>query len=81
MLIDRMNKWRLKVKTLMCNFFFNPMPHMSLTDFVVFPPAHGRRVTDFSCWDAHEARLRYPDDMSGDIGRCSARRALTPNFY
>ena len=28
-------------------FFFNPMPHMSLTDFVVFPPGDGRRVTDF----------------------------------
>ena len=30
-------------------FFFlsNPMPHMSFTDFVVFPPGHGRSVTDF----------------------------------
>jgi len=48
-------------------FFFNPMPHMSLTDFVVFPPGHTRSVTDFSGWDAHEARLRCPDDVSGDI--------------
>ena len=56
------------------------MPHMSFTDFVVFPPGHGRSVTDFSGWDAHEARLRCPDDMSGDIGGCSARRALKPNF-
>ena len=62
-------------------FFFNPMPHMSLTDFVVFPPGHGRSVTDFSGWDAHEGRLRCPDDVSGDIGGCSARRALKPNFY
>ena len=62
-------------------FFFNPMPHMSLTDFVVFHPGHGRSVTDFSGWDAHEARLRCPDDVSGDIGGCSARRALKPNFY
>ena len=31
--------------------------------------------------DAHEARLRCPDDVSGDIGGCSARRALKPNFY
>ena len=28
-------------------FFFYPMPHMSFTDFVVFPPRHGRSVTDF----------------------------------
>jgi len=62
-------------------FFLNPMPHMSLTDFVVFPPGHGRSVTDFSGWDAHEARLRCPDDVSGDIGGCSARTALKPNFY
>jgi len=27
--------------------FFYPMPHMSFTDFVVFPPGHGRSVTDF----------------------------------
>ena len=52
------------------------MPHMSLTDFV-----DGRSVTDFSGWDAHEARLRCPDDVSGDIGGCSARRALKPNFH
>ena len=61
-------------------FFFNPVPHMSLTDFVVFPPGDGRSLTDFSGWDAHEARLRCPDDVSGDIGGCSARRALKPNF-
>ena len=52
------------------------MPHMSLTDFVVFPPGHGRSVTTFSGWDAHEARLRCPDDVSGDIGGCSARRGI-----
>ena len=56
------------------------MPHMSFTDFVFFPPGHGRSV-DFWGWDAHEARLRCPDDVSGDIGGCSARRALKPNFY
>jgi len=27
--------------------FFYPLPHMSFTDFVVFPPGHGRSVTDF----------------------------------
>jgi len=54
---------------------------MSFTDLVVFPPGHGRIVTDFWGWDAHEARLRCPDDVSGDIGGCSARRDLKPNFY
>ena len=57
------------------------MPHMSFTDFVDFPPGDGRCVTDFWGWDAHEARLRCPDDVSGDIGGCSARRALKPKFY
>ena len=56
------------------------MPHLSFTDFVVFPPRHGRSVTDFSGWNAHEARLRCPDDVSGDKGGCSARRALKPKF-
>ena len=28
-------------------YFFYPMPHMPFTDFVVFPPGHGRSVTDF----------------------------------
>ena len=54
---------------------------MSFTDFVVFPPGHGRSVTDFRGWDAHEARLRCPDVVSGDIGGCSATRALKPKFY
>jgi hypothetical protein len=48
-------------------------------DFVVFPPGHGSNVTDFS--DAHEAQLRCPDDVNGDIGGWSARRALKPKFY
>ena len=61
-------------------FFFFPMPPHVIVDFVVFPPGHGRSVTDFWGWDAHKARLR-PDDVSGDIGGCSARRALRPNFY
>ena len=56
----------------------NPMPPHILVDFVVFPPRH---VTDFWGWDAHEARLRCPDDVSGDIGGCSARRALKHKFY
>ena len=54
---------------------------MSLWTSVVFPPGHGRSVTDFWGWDASEAQLRCPDDMSGDIGGSSARRALKPKFY
>jgi len=63
------------------SFFSSPMPPHVLVDFVVLPPGHGRSVTDFWCWDAHLAQLRCPDDVSGDIGGCSARRALKPKFY
>jgi len=57
------------------------MPPHVVADFVAFPPGYGRSVNDFWGWEAHEARLRYPDDVSGDIGGCSARRALEPKFY
>ena len=57
------------------------MPPHLLVDFVDLPPGHGRSVTDFWGWDAHEAQLRCPDDVSGDIGGCSARRTLKPKFY
>ena len=57
------------------------MPPRVLVDFVVLPSGHGRSVTDFSGWDAHEAQLRCLDDVSGDIGGCSARRALKPKLY
>jgi len=53
------------------------MPPHVLMDFVVLPPGHGRSATDFCVWDAHEAHLRCPDDMSGDTGGCSARRAVS----
>ena len=43
------------------------MPPHVLVNFVVFPPGHGRSVTDFWGWDAQEARLRCPNDVSGDI--------------
>ena len=61
--------------------FFGPMSPHVLVDFVVLPHGHGRSVTDFWGWDAHEEQLRCPDDVSGDIGGCSARRALKPKFY
>jgi len=54
------------------------MPPHVLVDFVVLPPEHGRSVPDFWGWDAREAQLRCPDDVSGDIGGRSARRALKP---
>jgi len=67
--------WRIYI------YIFYPMPPHVLVDFVVLPPGHGKSVTDFWGWDAHEAQLRCPDDVSGDIGGCSAWRALKPNFY
>jgi len=58
-----------------------PTPPHVLMDFVVLPPGHDRSVTDFWDLDAHEAQLRCPDDVSGDRGGCSGRRALKPKFY
>jgi len=46
----------------------------------LLPPERGSSVTDFWVWDAHEAQLRCPDDVSGDIGGCCAMRALKPNL-
>jgi hypothetical protein len=47
---------------------------MFLVDFVVSPPGCGRSVTDFWGWDAHEAQLRCPDEVDGDMW--STRRGL-----
>ena len=44
-------------------FFFVQCHHMSFVDFVVLPLGHGRSVTDFWSWDAHEAQLRCPDGV------------------
>ena len=38
-----------------------------LMNFRGFPPGCGDSVADFWGWDAHEARLRCPDDVSGDM--------------
>ena len=57
------------------------MPPHVLADFVVLPPGHGRSVTDFWGWDVHEVQLLCPDNVGGDTGWCSARRALKPKFY
>ena len=43
--------------------FYFQCHHMSFVDFVVLPPGHGRSVTDFWRWEAHEAQLRCPDDL------------------
>jgi hypothetical protein len=50
-------------------------PHV-VTDLVVSPTGCGRSVTDFWDWDAHEARLRCPDEVSGDTWIWSTRRGL-----
>jgi hypothetical protein len=49
---------------------------MSLMDFVDSPPDCDRSVTDFWGWDAHEAQLRCPDEVDGDIWIWSSRRGL-----
>jgi hypothetical protein len=61
------------------SIFLNQCHHMSLMYFVVSPPGYGRSVTDFWGWDAHEAQLRCPDEVDGDIW--STRRGLKPTFY
>jgi hypothetical protein len=54
---------------------------MSLMDFVVSPPGCGESVSDFWGWDAHEAQLRCPDEVDGDIWIWSTRRGFNPKFY
>jgi hypothetical protein len=54
---------------------------MSLMDFVVSPPGCDRSVTDFWGWDAHEAQLRCPNEVDGDMWILSTRRGLKPKFY
>jgi hypothetical protein len=79
LVVGTFTTWKMKC---IIFFFFNPpMPPHVLVDFMVFPPRHGSSVTDFWGWDAHEAQLRCPDDVSGDIGGWSARKALKPKFY
>ena len=43
------------------------MPPRVLMNFRGFLPGCGDSVADFWGWDAHEARLRCPDDVSGDM--------------
>jgi hypothetical protein len=53
---------------------------MSLMDFVASPPGCGHRVTDFWRWDAHEAQLRCPDEVDGDMWILSTRRGLNLSY-
>ena len=48
-------------------FYLFPMPPHVLRNFRGFPPGCGDSVADFWGWDAHEARLRCPDVVSGDM--------------
>ena len=43
------------------------MPPPFLMNFVVFPPGCGDSVADIWGWDAREAQLRCPSDLSGDM--------------
>ena len=43
------------------------MPPHVRRNFVAFPPGCGDSVADFWGWDANEARLRCPDDVTGDM--------------
>ena len=47
-------------------FFFPQCHHMFWSNFVV-SLLGGDSVADFRGWDVHEARLRCPDDVSGDM--------------
>ena len=48
-------------------YFFSPVPPPVLMKFVVFPPGCGDSVADLWGWGAHEAQLRCPNGMSGDM--------------
>ena len=45
------------------NFFPPIATTCPFVDFVVLYSGHGRSVTDFWAWDAHEAQLRCRDDV------------------
>jgi len=55
---------------------------MRFVDFVFLPSGHGRSVTDFWVWDAHEVQLCCPDGVwvavEGDV---VPGGVLKPKFY
>ena len=54
-------------RTIFLLMFSPKCHHMFLWTFVCFPPGCGDSVADFWGSDAHEARLRCPYDVSGDM--------------
>jgi hypothetical protein len=54
---------------------------MSLMDFVVSPPVCDRSVTDFWVLGTHDAQLRFPDVVDGDIWIWSTMKGIKPKFY
>ena len=62
--------------------FFSP-PNATTNvqmNFRGFPRGCGDSVADFWGWDAHEARLCCPDDVSGDMQEDEPRGALSLNL-
>jgi hypothetical protein len=43
------------------------MPQHVLYGLRSHPPDCDRNITEFLGWDAHEAQLRCPDEVDGDI--------------
>ena len=64
--------------------FFSNATTCPFVDFVVFPPGHGRSVTDFWGWDSHEAQLRCPDGVwvviEGDVAPRGALNLKSTNI-
>ena len=60
------NNTNLHLPTVTFFLFFLIPPHVH-TNFCGPTFCCGGRVTDFGGWDAHEAQLRCPDGVRGDI--------------
>ena len=58
---------RYEIESGKVGFISPPLPPHVLMNFRGFPPGCGDSVADFWGWDAHEVRLRCPDDVSGDM--------------
>jgi hypothetical protein len=56
----------LYVHSLPCSILQTTFGSISFR-FHGFPPGCGDSVADFWGWDAHAARLRCPNDVSGDM--------------
>jgi hypothetical protein len=58
------------------NFFLSNATTYPLWTWWYSPPGCGRSVIDFWGWDAHEAQLRFPEEVDGGIWIWSTRRGL-----